>query len=140
MSQSEIKIGYKVVAKMASGKLYSYGTSCWYFKSEMQYLRDLCVLEYKVGEWVEPKISGTNLYCFAKIEDAFQLNIPNLCPMYKCEYVESDKSVNTMQFEEDSMEFLDSLLKDEYQNKKYQQSYIRGTVAASKIKLLEKVR
>lgn len=125
---------------MAGGKLYSYGTSCWYFEEAKEYLRNLCVLEYKVGEWVEPKISGTSLYCFAKIEDAFQLNIPNLCPMYKCEYVESDLPITTFSYEEDSLRFLDWLAKDNKLVGGFQQSYPYGTVAASKIKLLEKIR
>lgn len=61
------KTYYKVVFK-SNNKLFSCIRNVTFFGG--RYFKEKYAIEYKVGEWVKPIVSGTDLMCFDSYEDA----------------------------------------------------------------------
>ena len=86
-----------------------------------------CALKYKVNKWVKP-IEGNGPLCvFNSIEDAEDLNYHMLDSIYECLYEESKE--NTIYI----------ATNNEISNKKLE-NLPRGTVLATKVKLLRRIR
>lgn len=134
-----MNIGYKLVSNQ-DGRLLSFATPFWKDEnrpSKDDEFLDLCVVEYKLNEWVYPNIPGTNLYVFSNHKYAYRY-WPGI--IYECEYIPSSRELEIVADIETAKTFIKNKLGKCYYNGSYLNVEVpSGTVAAESVKLIKRV-
>lgn len=133
---------YKVLS-VVEDKLYSYNCSKNFTDlSNEKYVGTS--LEYKVGEWISPKINGSDLFIIDNIENARNLAGHNYI-IFECEA----KNVKKIGIVASTFGFLPNafktmldlkLKKKKYSHLSYYNSCYKGTLFCSSLKLIRQVQ
>lgn len=76
---------YKVLHRCKDGKLLSIRNLLW---GGIDYCGDMATVEYKVGEFVEPTIKNSKLYCFPQLDNVRSFISPLLYYRNFIRYIE----------------------------------------------------
>lgn len=128
--------GFKIVRRI-DDKLYSCKASRWYGDT-LKY----CSIEYKLNEWVIPRLKNTGLYLFSSYKNAFdfyQSNKEYGEEIYLCKYLESKFPPKIGRYVYDIENMIESIVNDQKLDYFDEKEPPIGTISASKIMLLNKL-
>ena len=127
--------------KVVTGSLKSSQVKYWWTDYREKYL-----VQYKIGEWVEPKVEGSSLMVFSSLEDALRFVSSNVSnhKIFECEIEGAKKNgIFSGQFTK-----IDALLSECKKLKKAKKGWThlcnttgipKGTVFADRVKLIKEV-
>lgn len=133
---------FKVIS-LYNNKLVSYNISSCDYVNEKR-IAEGSILEYKVGEWVYPKIKNSNLFCFGDLLHAHRYisygdELEDHTQIFRCEVLNpSSKGYWTgTSFDMDSLlEYIARGEKEDISS----HSLVEGTVFCDAIRLLEEIQ